>query len=137
MHHSVSFNFFQIEKGWWGGAHIEIDLDRNRGLELQQAWSNDEVGWSAGVGLFGQLAMYYLLHITKVELGGAVTYEYNMSKTQADCTMLLRGVMVVELGHHVELQAIYDLFRYVGNLWHYFSYDQYIHALVIKKNIYM
>ena len=92
MHNSVSFNFFlQFEKGWWGGAHIEIDLDRNRGLELQQAWSDDEVGWSAGAGLFGQLAKA----ITKVELGGAVTYEYNMSKTQADCTMLLREMMVV------------------------------------------
>ena len=99
-------HFFQIDNGWWGAALIEIDLDRNRGLELQQAWSNDEVGWSAGVGLFGQLAMYYLLHITKVELGGAVTYEYNMSKTQADCTMLLREVMVVELK-----QAMYDLLK--------------------------
>ena len=83
--------FLQFEKGWWGGAHIEIDLDRNRGLELQQACSDDEVGWSAGAGLFGQLAKA----ITKVELGGAVTYEYNMSKTQADCTMLLKEVMVV------------------------------------------
>ena len=53
---SICFNFklfFLIDNGWWGAALIEIDLDRNRGLELQQAWSNDEVGWSAGVGLFG------------------------------------------------------------------------------------
>ena len=54
-----------------GGAWFEyknIYLDRNRGLVLQQVRSDCE----------GCSATHYIL---EVELGGAVTYEYNVSKT--------------------------------------------------------